>query len=369
MTAIQAYESVLIELNKVKAPHLSLNDFVYFFNKAIQQYVNLVYNQYDINQQRVDDLRVLKASTKLSLHQLNSDDFLSDGVWATNLPDDYLHILNCVVAFQKDTKYEHCGNPDKKYVFIGAKRLPSNASSQVITNHYFKPSYRNPYFYINNVDSDSEIQGQDNLQRIDGQAKSYIINKDCEMLEITKNGTVLKKINLTSYPSILSKFRELLKIKNQTSDNIKDPFFQNLKVNLLNDNQIEVSLIGYEINANLGIQDNGSSNYLIDKESLVRYGNSTKVRIEIRCGENNKYIPDHIYVDYIKSPQMVSLNEDLLDDIQDNSQILEFPDNVIYEIINQTVTLILDNISDANRLQMNKVINQTIAPAIGQTKK
>lgn len=99
MTAIQAYESVLIELNKVKAPHLSLNDFVYFFNKAIQQYVNLVYNQYDINQQRVDDLRVLKASAKLSLHQLNSDDFLSDGVWTTNLPDDYLHILNCVVAF------------------------------------------------------------------------------------------------------------------------------------------------------------------------------------------------------------------------------------------------------------------------------
>ena len=49
MTAIQAYESVLIELNKVKAPHLSLNDFVYFFNKALQQYVTLVYNQYDIN--------------------------------------------------------------------------------------------------------------------------------------------------------------------------------------------------------------------------------------------------------------------------------------------------------------------------------
>jgi hypothetical protein len=36
MTAIQAYEAVLIELNKVKAPSLSLNDFLYFFNKAIQ---------------------------------------------------------------------------------------------------------------------------------------------------------------------------------------------------------------------------------------------------------------------------------------------------------------------------------------------
>jgi|ADurb_Total_1213_FD_contig_31_901935_length_515_multi_2_in_0_out_0_2 hypothetical protein len=36
MTAIQVYEAVLIELNKVKAPSLSLEDFIYFFNKASQ---------------------------------------------------------------------------------------------------------------------------------------------------------------------------------------------------------------------------------------------------------------------------------------------------------------------------------------------
>lgn len=36
MTAIQAYEAVLIELNKVKAPSLSLSDFNYLFNKATQ---------------------------------------------------------------------------------------------------------------------------------------------------------------------------------------------------------------------------------------------------------------------------------------------------------------------------------------------
>ena len=43
------------------------------------------------------------------------------------------------------------------------------------------------------------------------------------------------------------------------------------------------------------MQDVKSNLQIIDKESLVRYGNSTKVRIEIRCGENDKYIPDHIY--------------------------------------------------------------------------
>ncbi len=62
MTAIQLYEAVLIELNKVQAPSLSLPDFIYFFNKATQQYVNETYNSYEINQQRVDDLRVVRGS-------------------------------------------------------------------------------------------------------------------------------------------------------------------------------------------------------------------------------------------------------------------------------------------------------------------
>lgn len=35
MTILQLYEAVLIELNKVKAPSLSLTDFIYFVNKAV----------------------------------------------------------------------------------------------------------------------------------------------------------------------------------------------------------------------------------------------------------------------------------------------------------------------------------------------
>ena len=42
MTARQIYEYALIELNKVEAPSLLLEDFNYLFNKAIYQFINKI---------------------------------------------------------------------------------------------------------------------------------------------------------------------------------------------------------------------------------------------------------------------------------------------------------------------------------------
>lgn len=66
MTARQIFEATLIELSKVQAPALKLYEFNYLFNKAINQYINKVYNVYDINQQTTDDLRVLKSTAFLT---------------------------------------------------------------------------------------------------------------------------------------------------------------------------------------------------------------------------------------------------------------------------------------------------------------
>ena len=44
MTIRQCYEYILVECNKVKAPQVLLEDFIYLFNKAIQQYINGVLN-------------------------------------------------------------------------------------------------------------------------------------------------------------------------------------------------------------------------------------------------------------------------------------------------------------------------------------
>lgn len=56
MTFRQLYDAALIECNKLKAPSLLLEDYNYLINKAVQQYVNQVYNRCEYNQQSTDDL-------------------------------------------------------------------------------------------------------------------------------------------------------------------------------------------------------------------------------------------------------------------------------------------------------------------------
>lgn len=58
----------------------------------------------------------------------------------------------------------------------------------------------------------------------------------------------------------------------------------------------------------------------------------------------------------------IELTEEQLDTIEDTSQIIEFPDYVCYEIINEFVKLLLENSSDP-RLQTHLPVNQTIMTA------
>ncbi len=99
MTARELYEYALIEVNKLEAPSLLLEDYNYFINKAVQQYINKVYNRYDINQQYTDDLKVLKSSTILPLVKFDSlsTSNLLGSTYIATLPGDYLHLLNCIV--------------------------------------------------------------------------------------------------------------------------------------------------------------------------------------------------------------------------------------------------------------------------------
>jgi hypothetical protein len=112
MTARQLYEAILIELNKENAPNILLEDFNYFANKAISNYVNKRYNIYDINQQTTDDLRVLKATALLDPRPISTYDGLTmagQGKMATYeviMPSDYLHILNCICIYNVNKTYK-----------------------------------------------------------------------------------------------------------------------------------------------------------------------------------------------------------------------------------------------------------------------
>ena len=152
MTIRELYDYALIEMNKVEAPSLILEDFNYFINKAVQQYINKVYNRYDINQQSSDDLRVLKATVSLTP---NKNVTVGKAVqtpkftYTVDLPDDYMHILNCIVEYEVKKPYKCYAEGD--HVDFAARRLTADMASGIIHNVYMRPEYKRPYFYINNI--------------------------------------------------------------------------------------------------------------------------------------------------------------------------------------------------------------------------
>ena len=153
MTAKQIYEATAIELSKVQAPTLKLYEFNYFFNQAIRQYVNKIYNIYDVNQQTTDDLRVLKSTATLLPTKAPSTgnkalDYLQGATYFVDMPDDYLHLLNCVCLFDVNKRKE-CWNTGDVMV-VGATKLTADSWSSILDDVYNRPTKKRPYYYIHN---------------------------------------------------------------------------------------------------------------------------------------------------------------------------------------------------------------------------
>jgi len=351
MTSKEIFEYALVELNKKEAPSLLLEDYNYFINKAVNQYINKMYNAYNINQQKTDDLRVLKASSILtpeittnSAIYINSN--LNTNIAGFNLPDDYLHILNCIVEYKLLKNYK-CYNKDSFWQ-QGAKRLTSDMHSQIINNFYLKPSYKNPYYFINNT---NYIQYNDYFFNVkfstnNLQVGDYIIftikskeTSDYKMIYDPGNGD---DYHFSSYSSLTHKLDGLLGIYfPYDSEGLEVKFPDIVSINS-NTESVEITYPDFT------------------KKPYSRYGNSSKVRMEIRYGkDDNTFKLEKIYVDYLKSPQFIRLTQDQIEEVEDNSQVIEFPDYVCQEIINELVSLLMENASDP-RIQSHIPINTSI---------
>lgn len=259
MTIKECFRACLTELNKVQAPSLLLEDFIYLFNKCVQKYENKKYNQFEINQQLTDDLRVLMRTKRLIPERSTGNNNVLGESYTVKLPEDYYHILNCICSFSS-INLNKCGKTQSDF-HIGANKLDTSQWSSIITNHYMKPSVKRPYYYISNV---SELE-----------------------------------------------------------DSIQTPK---------------------------------------EKKGGERYGNSTIPVMEIKCGnQNNKYKLNEVYVEYLIAPKYIDITQQELDDPDDKTQILEFPDYVIYEIINEFVQTVLENHKDVQREQTFIPLNQSIA--------
>lgn len=157
MTVRESYEAVLIELDKVNAPTFLLEDFNYYLNKAIQQYINKRYSLYDINQQTTDDLETIKTTTILTPSKISSENFskyqgfysLYSNVYEVLLPEDYLHMLSCICIYRVK-RNKNC-NVAGSYLQYPARRLKTDSWGQITINYYNAPSPEVPYYYIHNL--------------------------------------------------------------------------------------------------------------------------------------------------------------------------------------------------------------------------
>lgn len=369
MTARQIFEATLIELSKIQAPALKLYEFNYLFNKAINQYINKVYNVYDINQQTTDDLRVLKSTAYLKPHKYgvtNSNktkpynnyteggtnpeyngqspsadtqyptassylsaahsqiQSLNGATYEVFMPIDYLHMLNCVciyyVAKQKD-----CWDAGS-YIQIPATRLTADSWSQIVTDIYNRPSPMRPYYYIHN------------------QASSITIPTD----PVTGNGTP-SDTNPAGYTGTdmpiggykVTSDDGLVATSNGAGSNFQRTF----------------KLKNGEVSKDIS---------LVEKPTAVRVANPSNVRCEIRYGKDDSLFQlVEVQIDYVKSPQFIRLTQEQIDLTEDTSQIMEFPDYVNQEIINELVHLVMEHSNDP-RLGNNIQMTNTIARPTGQ---
>lgn len=296
MTARQIFEATLIELSKVQAPSLKLYEFNYLFNKAINQYVNKIYNIYDINQQTTDDLRVLKSTAyltprKVELGKSTTDSALKNlsssgkvestgnqdepregytgqassylskanrsiqslhgATYEIYLPMDYLHMLNCVciyyVAKQKD-----CWDAGS-YIEVPAYRLTADSWSQIINDIYNRPSPMKPYYYIHNINQYQSLPTDPNYN-ISG-----------------KNGAGVGTDMNGLYEVTSSDGGEMEEGEAQKSN-----FQRTFKINEYNEGGTEGTPVQVS---------------LVEKPTALRAGNTSNVRCEIRYGKklNRKY--------------------------------------------------------------------------------
>ena len=318
MTVRDIYEYALVELNKLNAPSLLLEDYNYFINKAIQQYINLVYAKSEIDQQSTDDIRVLKASAilepKLFSSSLTSDKtkLLSNGLFKTSyyadLPTDYMHLLNCIVEYTIQQSNFKCYNKGDT-VHFPVRRLTSDMHTQILNNAYMRPMYKRPYYYLSTINTNTVAQSEgDRLYNKPGS---------------------LTGMNAGDLPT--KEGEEVLALQKGTTPENK-------------------------------------SYGLIDSETQAgdRLSNSSTVRLELRFGNDATiFKPTALYIDYIKSPMYVRLTQEQIDSTIDYSQVLEFPDYVCFEITNIFVRLLMENSSDP-RLQTNIPINTTIYNPVAQ---
>lgn len=326
---------------------------------------------------------------------------LQGATYEVTLPNDYLHLLNCICIYKVNKTYK-CYDKDT-YIQFAAKRLTADTWSTIINDFYNRPLPERPYYYIHNINQSvseptnlyqSSIPGS--TDQLD--SKIYISTLDeywdiigenkynrpilkpidnsklwkLSILDETGEESIEYSINKsTSVVTLIDKWIDITGVDSQGSET--EFYLGTKKVNdsdkvylviedCLPETHDGINRSEFDTNQYPRTLDlRGNSVSLIEKPAYLRHSNVTEVRCEIRYGKDDSVFElVEVLVDYLKSPQYIRLTQEQLDLTEDTSQIMEFPDNVCNEIINELVTVVMENTQDP-RLQTHVAVSQSIA--------
>lgn len=266
----------------------------------------------------------------------NRIESLYGGTYEVTLPDDYIHILNCVCTFKLKKRWK-CYNKGS-YVQYSATRLTSDAWSTIINDFYNRPLPWRPYFYLHNVNRST--QKGDYLY--DNSLPTNPFNTTTEDGTDWNNQYKTKPVDGITTITQENGGTTGMETENSTTDSVRMPF--NLR------DEIQVA-------------DDGTRMELRDSYKIegTRAANTSKVRMEIRCGKDiSVFELVGVQIDYLKAPQRIRLTQEQVDMIDDTSQMMEWPDSVCQEIINELTHIVMENQGDP-RIQTHPTITTSIA--------
>lgn len=128
MNALEVYERCVIDLDKYDTPTFEIEDFNRYAQRAIYEYINEKYNEFEITQKRTDDLRQFVTFSTIDVF---NEDFIV-------LPDNYLRLLSLEYLISDLPCYE------KKWVIV--QKTTADKLGYSKNNYYWKPSINNPQY-------------------------------------------------------------------------------------------------------------------------------------------------------------------------------------------------------------------------------
>jgi hypothetical protein len=224
---------------------------------------------------------------------------LFGATYEVNLPDDYLHILNCVCVYKVLKNYKCYDAGD--YVQFAAKKLTADSWSIILNDFYNRPLPERPYYYIHNVNTSRTIptnpyrsdtgEGTDMLGNYSYEKIVYTIKKGGDDTEgpiqgVTKSGDYFVDDNCNSYST-----SEYYVVSSETVNEGNSNLSRTIDITDINDKPSKANAV--------------------EKETAYRYGNPSKVRMEIRYGHDDTVFElESVLVDYIKTPQYIRLTQE-----------------------------------------------------------